>query len=52
MTTQEVTTLIESHGLTFEQFVEWMFGQTVGMNEDGSTNWYDDDVQRFIRNHK
>ena len=31
----------------FEQFEEWMTGQTVGVNPDGSTVYYDYDVERF-----
>jgi hypothetical protein len=32
-----------------EVFKEFMEGQTVGVNEDGSTEIYDYDVERFIR---
>lgn len=28
-------------------FREWMAGQTVGLNDDGSTDWYACDVERF-----
>lgn len=30
-------------------FVEWMEGQTVGVYPDGSTNWYEYDVDRYAR---
>ena len=30
-------------------FWTWMKNQTIGLNEDGSTNVYDTDVERFIR---
>ena len=42
MTTQEV-----KDGL-FREFQKWMIGQTYGINEDGSENWYDTDYRRFI----
>lgn len=31
----------------FEQFLFWMTGQTVGVNADDSTDFYDSDVERF-----
>ena len=31
----------------WEEFLIWMHGQTVGMNDDESTNYYDYDVERF-----
>lgn len=31
------------------KFLEWMSGQTVGIYPDGSTNWYDYDVNKFAR---
>ena len=31
----------------YEEFLEWMTGQTVGINKDGSTEFYDWDVKRF-----
>lgn len=48
MTTPEAKSVIEDAGLDWDKFVEWMQGQTVGMYEDGSTNWYVYDVQRYV----
>lgn len=48
MTTEEVIKLVESRGHTFGEFTKWMFGQTYGMNPDGTPNWYEVDVNRFI----
>lgn len=33
---------------TWEDFLDWMLGQTVGRYPDGSTDWYDCDVARYI----
>lgn len=43
MTDEEVKTYL------FKQFLEWMKGQTVGINSDGTTNYYVWDVERFKR---
>jgi len=48
MSEQEVRLLIKKNHLTWDEFCEFMKGQTVGMNEDGSTNFYDCDVKKFI----
>ena len=40
---------IKDAGGDWEVFMEWMSGQTVGLNDDGSTDFYDYDVNRFIR---
>jgi hypothetical protein len=31
----------------WDAFLEWMRGQTVGMNEDGTTDFYECDVRAF-----
>ena len=31
----------------FAGFIEFMYGQTVGLNKDGSTNYYKSDVERY-----
>lgn len=51
MTTKEAQSKIKKAGGTqaWYLFLDWMKGQTVGMNEDGTTDWYDYDVNRFIR---
>lgn len=48
MRTSEVEKLLKENGRTWEEFTEFMFCQTVGIYEDGETNWYDGDVERFI----
>lgn len=48
MTTQEAQNKIKKAGGKWEDFVDWMFGQTVGLYENGETNWYEYDVNRFI----
>lgn len=46
MTQEEV---IERVGLeNWEAFHQWMGGQTVSVNPDGSTNYYDWDVEAFV----
>lgn len=45
MTEQEVKdTIGEEH---WSEFCKWMGGQTVGMNLDGSINYYECDVDAF-----
>lgn len=48
MNTSQAKDKIEQAGKTWEGFQEWMFGQTYGINKDGSPNWYETDVSRFI----
>jgi len=31
----------------WEKFLEWMSGQTVGRNNDGSTDYFESDVKAF-----
>lgn len=33
----------------FDRFLEWMRGQTIGINEDGSDYYYEWDVERYAR---
>ena len=40
--------MIKEAGGSWVDFQEWMIGQTMGLNEDGSTDYYDCDVERFI----
>lgn len=50
MTEKEV---IDHIGLErWEEFYKFMYGQTVGVNEDGSFNYYDCDVENFLRHPK
>jgi hypothetical protein len=50
MTTEEVQKKLKKHRLLWGEFMEWMRHQTVGVYPDGSTDWYEEDVARFIRN--
>lgn len=34
------------------EFEKWMYGQTVGIYPDGSTNYYEYDVRRFAEGHR
>lgn len=49
MTTQEVKKRLRSAKLKWPDFIEWMSGQTVGVDSKGEADWYDTDVYRFIR---
>ena len=49
MTIDKAKEEIKKAGGSWDTFNEWMRGQTVGLNEDGTTNLYDYDVERFIR---
>lgn len=41
----EVRTIVgEEH---WEEFLKWMRGQTMGLNEDGSTEFYPWEVMKF-----
>jgi hypothetical protein len=33
----------------FTKFNKWMNGKTVGLNKDGSIDYYEHDVDRFIK---
>jgi len=45
----EVKKKIKQAGGKWSVFLKWIDGQTMGINKDGSTNFYDRDVERFIR---
>jgi len=49
MTTKQAKQKIKKAGGSWDVFMNWMIGQTYGINPDGSTNFYDWDVNRFIR---
>ena len=46
MTREEVEESLSKSEL--EAFDEWMTGQTVGIGDDGVTDYYDHDVARFV----
>jgi len=45
MNAQEVKDYIGKRN--WNKFLKWMRGQTCSMNEDGSTNFYENDVDAF-----
>jgi len=47
MTLEQVVAKVGKERL--REFQEFMVGQTVGENEDGSFNYYDCDVENFLR---
>jgi len=49
MREKEVREKIAKAGGRWEVFQVWMRGQTCSMYEDGATNFYDHDVNRFVR---
>jgi NOL1/NOP2/fmu family ribosome biogenesis protein len=49
MTESEAKKTIREAGKSWQDFLEWMRGQTVGMAPDGTTDWYPYDVNRFCR---
>lgn len=46
-TKQEATTYLESKGYSFDKFLEWMTGQTVGIDQDGGSIYWSYDVERY-----
>jgi NOL1/NOP2/fmu family ribosome biogenesis protein len=48
MTEHDVRELLQQHHLKWEDFAEWMNGQTIGLNADGSPDYYEQDVARFL----
>lgn len=49
MTIDQAENKIISAGGSVETFWNWMRGQTIGLNDDGTTDVYEGDVARFIR---
>jgi len=49
MKEKEAKQKIEEAGKTWKDFMEYMFGETVGFYDDGTTNYYELDVDRFIK---
>jgi hypothetical protein len=51
MTTSEVKKLLEENNKTWEEFDEWMNGQTIGGTPE-NPDYYEYDVKRFIKGLK
>lgn len=49
MSEPEVRKLLSEHGRSWDDFLAWMWGQTFGINDDGSHDYYDHDVMKFCR---
>lgn len=49
MNAKEVKKLVGTKG--WAEFSKWMRGQTVGVNKDGSYDYYSYDVERFMSTH-
>lgn len=52
MTRKEVEKIIKENNLQLVDFDKFIENQTVGINEDGSVNYYRIDVERFVRIYK
>lgn len=50
MVKEKVLEKLKENNLTWSVFATWMEGQTMGV-KDGEIDYYDWDVERFIRNH-
>jgi succinate dehydrogenase flavin-adding protein (antitoxin of CptAB toxin-antitoxin module) len=48
MREQEVREYLTDMGLDDDEFFEWMTGQTVGVNEDFSPDYFEHDVKRWV----
>jgi hypothetical protein len=48
MREQEVKQKLKERGLKWSDFNKWLKGQTVGVYLDGTINYYEWDVSRFI----
>ena len=48
LTERDVRELIEAHGRTWEQFRDWMYGQTYAIDSKGAFRYYRHDVERFL----
>ena len=44
----EVKQLLKDNNISWEDFIKWMHGQTMGLNKDGTPDYYEWDVKRFI----
>ena len=49
MNEKQLRKILKENNRTWEEFLEWMHGQTMSADENGETNYYDWDVDRFIK---
>ena len=52
MRLEDVKKKLKDGGLKWTSFKSWIRGQTVGIYPDGSLDYYDWDVQRYIEGEK
>lgn len=52
MKTEKVKKLIKEAGGKWTNFLDFMFGGQYKIGKDGKPDWYEIDVDRFIRNVK
>lgn len=52
MITEQVIKIIKKHNLTWNQFEDFIFGRPHGINDDGTEDWYEWDVESFVNSHK
>ncbi len=50
MVKKKVLEILKENNLKWSAFSKWMDGQTMGI-VDGELDYYERDVERFIRNH-
>lgn len=48
MKEEEVNRILKKHNRTWTQFNKFMVGQTIGVYPDGTPDYYEYDVKRFI----
>lgn len=48
MRINELKELLKKENLDIEDFNEWIYGQTMGLDENGEVDIYDHDVYRYI----
>lgn len=51
MVKEKVLEKLKENNLKWSVFSKWMTGQTVGLTKDGAIDYYEYDVERFIRNY-
>ena len=47
MKEQEVKEYLKERGYSWAKFKKWMYGQTTGLNKDGTLDYYEYDVRRY-----
>jgi hypothetical protein len=50
MNEQEARELVGDDG--WDDFLDWLAGQTIGINDDGTIDYYDSDVKRYCERRR